>query len=122
MTNKLKLKTLIAQILNESKKRPIVSEAIKNLNIEQPASNLYIKGWGSDSNGNMRIVVGFPNDKGFPIQTNGNLPETHNILTSGVKKLATSDLDVIGDEITDYVRQHGNVGVKSRLKVYKKQS
>lgn len=97
-------------------KKMIINEA-KSMNIEQPHSNLYIKGWGFDTNGNWRILVGFPNDKGFKIQTNGNLPQTNNI-TRRTKKLTDEELDIIGKEITAYVEKHGTPNVKSRLRKY----
>ena len=101
----------IKQIMNE----------IKGVNIEQPVSNLYIKGSGLDSNGNMRIVVGFPNDKGFSIQTNGTLPETDSIIRrKKLNQLSDDELETIGREITEYATEHGSSNVKSRLKIYTK--
>ena len=97
-----------------------ISEAAMGLNLSQPYSNLFIKGWGMDKNGNMRIVVGFPNDKGFPIQTNGVLKDTHRILQTAHKQLSENELDVIGREVTDYVKKFGPAMVRSRLKVYGK--
>lgn len=100
--------------------RPIVQQILKEaMNLEQPHSNLYIKGWGKDTNGNQRIIVGLPNDKGVSIQTNGNLPETHSIIR-GAKKLTDDELSIIGQEITDYVSQYGSASLKSKLKIYKK--
>ena len=103
-------------IIREIIKKVVMSES-KGMNIEQPHSNLYIKGWGLDTNGNWRILVGFPNDKGFKIQTNGNLPQTNNI-TRHTKKLTGEELDIIGKEITDYVEKYGSSNVKSRLRRY----
>lgn len=105
---------------NETKKavRTSIKEAAKGLNLSQPWSNLHIKGWGKDRNGNMAILVGFPNDKGWAIQTNQNLPTTHSILTTTPPKLSSNDLDAIGEEITDYVDQYGSKEQKSRLKRY----
>lgn len=98
--------------------RKIINESMSNVNLEQPISNLYIKGWGVDKNGNMRIVVGFPNDKGFSIQTNGVLPKTHQMLGYSPKAFTDIELETIGKEITQYVQQHGSTAVKSRLKIY----
>lgn len=107
--NKKKLIEMVRTILTEAKK----------VNISQPVSNLYIKGSGLDINGNMRIIVGFPNDRGFPIQTNGTLPETDYIISrKKLSQLSDSDLETIGTEITKYVSKHGSSNVKSRLKVY----
>lgn len=99
--------------------REILLEMTKGVNLEQPHSNLYIKGWGVDKNGNSRIVIGFPNDTGFPIQTNGNLPKTHRIVGVSHKGLSDDSLDIIGREITDYVTAHGSPKVKAKLKIYK---
>lgn len=90
------------------------------MNLEQPHSNLYIKGWGLDSNGNSVIIVGFPNDKGFAIQTNGTLPETNHIIKVAHKELSEDELNEVGREITDYVQQYGSKQAKARLRVYNK--
>lgn len=116
----MKLRNIMKQIIAESVNKSKLNEAVKGLNLEQPISNLFIKGWGLDKNGNMRIIVGFPNDKGFPIQTNGNLPNTQNIIKSAGKDLSDEDLIQIGTEVTDYVSKYGPATVKSRLKIYKK--
>ena len=92
-----------------------INEAVK-MNIEQPYSNLYIKGWGMDANGNKTIIVGFPNDRGFPIQTNGTLPNTHNIISKAHKELSSDELAAVGKEITAYVSAHGSANQKSRLR------
>lgn len=98
----------------------IINE-IKGINIENPVSNLYIKGWGLDTNGNMRIIVGFPNDKGFSIQTNGKLKRTHNIISGkSDKSFDDAELETIGNEVTEYVSKYGSSNVKSRLRIYNK--
>lgn len=109
-----KLKEILRPIVQQ-----ILKEAKSSMNLEQPHSNLYIKGWGFDKNGNQRIIVGLPNDKGVSIQTNGNLPETHSIIR-GAKKLTSNELDKVGWEITDYVSQYGPASLKSKLKIYNK--
>lgn len=102
--------------LSEKEAKKSIREAVKGLNQSQPWSNLFIKGWGKDRNGNSSIIIGFPNDKGWSIQTNQNLPKTHSILTSNPAKLTSTDLEDIGEEITDYVDQYGSKDQKSRLK------
>jgi len=47
--------------------------------ISLPNSNLYLKGFGLDINGNMTVKLTFPNARGFSIQTNGTLRETHRL-------------------------------------------
>lgn len=90
---------------------------MKKVNLEIPDTNLYVKGWGLDTNGNRRIIVGFPNDKGFSIQTNGTLPETNRIIQSAIRELSDDELDVIGDEVVQYVKEFGSANVKSRLRI-----
>ncbi len=90
---------------------------MKKVNLEIPDTNLYVKGWGLDTNGNRRIIVGFPNDKGFSIQTNGTLPETNRIIQSAIRELSDDELDVIGDEVVKYVKEFGSANVKSRLRI-----
>lgn len=93
MKNKQKLIEMVRNVLSE----------VKGVNIAQPVSNLYIKGWGLDTNGNMRIVVGFPNDNGFSIQTNGTLKNTQELISGKKdKSFSDSELKTIGAEITDY--------------------
>ena len=89
-------------------------------NVETSVSNLYLKGVGNDKNGNWRIVVGFPNDRGFSIQTNGVLKNTNNITRKNEKldKLSDNELKIIGKEVTDYVKKYGSSNVKNRLKIY----
>ena len=115
---KTSTKTRLKEIL-----RPIVQQILKeaksSMNLEQPHSNLYIKGWGFDTNGNWRIIVGLPNDRGIAIQTSGKLHKTDSI-TRGAKKLTDDELSIIGQEITDYVSQYGSASLKSKLKIYKK--
>lgn len=111
-------KIIKEEIVRAVQKKNRISEAVKGINLEQPHSNLYIKGWGNDSNGNWSIIVGFPNDRGFAIQTSGNLPKTHDITKSSGKNLSDEDLDTIGREITDYTKEYGSKNVKSRLRIY----
>lgn len=112
------LTQMVRRVIKEEMKRPI-TEA-KGLNLEQPHSNLYIKGWGLDTNGNQVIIVGFPNDRGFSIQTNGTLPKTQRIIKSAGKTLSDEELDIIGTEITDYATKFGSKNVKARLRTYNK--
>ena len=118
MKSKIKemLRPIVMEILAE--RNGSIKEAVKGINLEQPHSNLYIKGWGLDTNGNWRIVVGPPNDKGWAIQTNGKLPETNSITRHAGKTLSDDELDTIGQEITDYVSQYGSKEQKARLKRY----
>ena len=119
----MKLKTILTGIIREivtenTKTKRQIKEA-KGLNLEQPYSNLFIKGWGFDINGNWRIVIGPPNEKGYSIQTNNpNLEQTNSITRHAKNTLTDDELDVIGQEITKYVQQFGSKLQKSKLKVY----
>lgn len=88
--------------------------------VELPGTNLWLSGFGIDTNGNSVVKVGFPNDRAFSIQTNGNLPETHNI-GRGIDKLdelRSGDLKIIAHEVYDYVSEYGSTKQKSKLKKY----
>lgn len=113
-TTKQKLKEILTPIIKE-----IIKE-IKFRPIAQPYSNLYINGWGLDTNGNWCIYVSFPNSTGFSIQTNGVLPETDDITSRKGKNktLSETELDTIGKEITDYVKQYGSSNQKAKLRTY----
>lgn len=111
-STKTRLKEILRPIV-----RQILKEAKSSMNLEQPHSNLYIKGWGLDGNGNQRIIVGLPNNNGVSIQTNGNLPKTHSIIR-GAKKLTASELSAVGREVTAYVSKYGPASLKSKLKTY----
>lgn len=129
MPNKSELKLIesaIRKIVNkvqaESKvnKNKKLTEAVMGVNLPLPNCNLYVKGWGMDKNGNSRIVVGFPNDKGFSIQTNGTLPETNHIIKVAHREMSEDELMEVGNEVLPYVQKYGPATVKSRLKVYGK--
>lgn len=88
--------------------------------IELPGTNLWLSGFGFDTNGNSVVKVGFTNDRTFSIQTNGTLPETHNI-KRGIDKLdelRSGDLKIIAHEVYNYVSEYGSPKQKSKLKKY----
>lgn len=89
--------------------------------IELPNTNLQLVSHGRDSNGNRTVQVQLPNDRAFSIQTNGNLPKTHSILT-GIKisDLKEDDILVIEKEVSDYIQEFGSEKQKNKLKVYYK--
>lgn len=93
-------------------------------NIDTGVSNLFLKGAGYDTNGNMRIIVGFPNDKGVSIQTNGTLPETDSLIRkvggnkARLDRLSDDEIVSIGNEVTDYIQKYGSADMKKRLRVY----
>ena len=64
--------------------------------ISLPNSNLYLTGFGLDTNGNSVVRLTFPNQRGFSIQTNGVLKETHSLGSrlgkKGIEGLTTKQL------------------------------
>jgi hypothetical protein len=90
--------------------------SIKELSFDN--SNLYLNGFGIDSNGNSVVKVSFPNQKAFSIQTNGVLKETNNLYTKKINELTESQLSVIEKEVIDYIKSFGSAKQKSTLKVY----
>jgi hypothetical protein len=81
-------------------------------------SNLYLNGFGMDSNGNSVVKVSFPNQRAFSIQTNGVLKETNSLYTKNIKELTEAQIKTIEKEVVDYVKQFGSKEQKQRLKTY----
>lgn len=88
--------------------------------IALPNSNLYLYGWGRDTNGNSVIKIGFPNRKGFTIQTNGVLPFSNSIKNTSLSDLSENDIEKIEKEVVNYVTNYGSSNQKSIMKAYKK--
>jgi hypothetical protein len=80
-------------------------------------SNLYLKGAGNDTNGNLTVKLTFPNQRGFSIQTNGNLPATHGIFMYGknIKDLTAPELEIIELESIAYIQKFGSKKQKDLL-------
>lgn len=81
-------------------------------------SNLYLNGFGKDSNGNSIIKISFPNGKAFSIQTNGNLEFSHEKRAYKIKDLSESDIYKIEKEVIEYIKEHGSKEQKEKLKTY----
>jgi hypothetical protein len=81
-------------------------------------SNLYLNGFGIDSNGNSVVKVSFPNQRAFSIQTNGVLKETNNLYTKNINDLKESEKKTIEKEVVEYVKEFGSKEQKQRLKTY----
>jgi hypothetical protein len=81
-------------------------------------SNLYLNGFGMDSNGNSVVKVSFPNQRAFSIQTNGVLKETNSLYTKKIGDLSEAQIKTIEKEVVDYVKQFGSKEQKQRLKTY----
>lgn len=92
----------------------------KNKEIALNNSNLYLKGFGKDTNGNSVVKLTFPNQRGFSIQTNGNLPATHGILMYGKKldELTQPEIDLIELESAYYIKNHGSKKQTESLRLH----
>ena len=86
--------------------------------IALPNSNLYLYGWGTDTNGNNVIKIGFPNRKGFSIQTNGVLPFSNSAKNTSLSDLTETDIEKIEKEVVAYITTFGSKSQKSVIKKY----
>lgn len=91
--------------------------------IELPDSNLHLNGAGRDTNGNRVIKLSFPNSRAFGIQTNGNLPKTHKLISgkntvTQLSKLKYADLKFISREAASYLKKFGTPVQKKKIKTY----
>jgi hypothetical protein len=118
----LKEQLLIAEraieMLKEKEKMAYGGMMAKGGEIAFDNSNLYLNGFGMDSNGNSVVKVSFPNQRAFSIQTNGVLKETNNLYTKNIKELTEAQIKTIEKEVVDYVKQFGSKEQKQRLKTY----
>lgn len=95
----------------------------KDISVALPESNLYLVASGLDVNGNKVVKLRFPNERAFSIQTNSNLPKTHEILR-GLKtpkdmlEVSESDLAIIDKECVAFIKAHGSPLQKKKLKTY----
>jgi hypothetical protein len=89
--------------------------------IEFQHSNIRIIGTDMDSNGNRVVKVSFPNQRAFSIQTNGDLPKTHNLLQGYDEKtnFSAKEIESMEDEIIDYVKNYGSANQKKSLRLSK---
>jgi hypothetical protein len=71
-------------------------------------SNLYLNGFGMDSNGNSVVKVSFPNQRAFSIQTNGVLNETNSLYTKKIGELTEAEIKTIEKEVEEYVAVNGS--------------
>jgi antirestriction protein len=81
-------------------------------------SNLYLHGFGKDTNGNSVVKVGFPNQRAFSIQTNGVLPKTHSLKGTKLSELSSGDIASIEKEVVGYIKDNGSMAQKKSLKTY----
>lgn len=90
--------------------------------VDLPKTNLMLLGFGMDANGNRIVKLGYPNKRGFSIQTNGALKNTDYISDRVPKKrieaLTQAQLKQIKDECVDYIQKYGSKLQKKTLKVY----
>lgn len=69
-----------------------------------------------DTNGNKTIKIkGNGIYKGFSIQTNGNLPLTHNLWTKDLSLLTDNDKLNVINEVVNYTNRYGSNNQKNLL-------
>lgn len=99
-----------------------VNERLKENMMDQlPNSNLYLKGASRDINGNSTILLYYPNDKAFSIQTNQpQFFEVEKILRNypNVDKIPEREKEIIERAVVGYIKRYGSAKQKSKLKVY----
>jgi hypothetical protein len=92
--------------------------------VSLPFSNLYLTGFGLDTNGNSVVRLRFPNQRGFSLQTNGVLKETHSIGKSlgkkGIEGLTAKQLKDIEKECVGFIKSYGTPLQKKKLRIYSK--
>jgi len=96
---------------------------MKKNTIELPNSNLHLISSGHDVNGNKIIKLCFSDEKGFSIQTGGNLSKTGSILRglktfTDMKTVSKSELNVISKEVCSYIKNFGTATQKRKLRTY----
>lgn len=94
------------------------STAAEKNGVELPGTNLTIKKFGMDINGNHIITLSEPNKRGFSIQTNGNLPKTHNMKGYKPKELSAEQLEIIAKEVKEHLDRLNSMPVASVSYVY----
>jgi hypothetical protein len=89
---------------------------------EIPGTNLFIRGFGRDVNGNKLVYVSIMDGRRSSIQTGGsedmrevNRQYDMSIFSSDDKKAIKN----IEEEVLDYVKKYGDPSIKSRLHIYK---
>jgi vacuolar-type H+-ATPase subunit C/Vma6 len=98
---------------NKLMKKETLSEMIRRIVKEEkdlPNTNITIRAFGKDVNGNKVVKLSFYDGTNFSIQTNGNLPKTHSLASAGKKvdSLTDSELNTVRTEVVDYIKQYGN--------------
>ncbi len=124
-----KIRTKIEQIIGDKQKSDkilnlvddVISEAKSTNAVELPNSNLLIYGFDHDTNGNYIVKVGYPNSRGFSIQTGGvlkNSEKSGKEVRGVANKLSSDQLKAISKEVTTYIEKHGSDEQKKKLKIY----
>jgi hypothetical protein len=117
------MKNLLEEIqdINQSVKNIVEGRALSEGNdVELKGTNLFLKGFAVDRNGNSVIKLSFPNGPAFSIQTNkgSEWQKIHNLRGNKAKELSDSDLAVIKKLVVEYLKKFGSAQQKSILKVY----
>lgn len=105
--------------LNNPIKCHVMDNPKKKKEIDLPRTNLTLKGFGRDRNGNSIIKLAFPNGKGFSIQTLQNLPKTHSLKSKGMENFTKPDLTVVKNEVVSHIKKFGSAKQKDGLRTFK---
>jgi len=98
----------------------ILVEKVKD--VELPNSNLYLRGFGMDTNGNSVVKFSFADEKGMSIQINTpNFRNTKRLNTTKLKDLSDKDILSIEKELTSYIKEYGTARQKKGLKTFFKE-
>ncbi|MCK4545412.1 hypothetical protein KAU43_07725 [candidate division WOR-3 bacterium] len=90
--------------------------------IDLPNSNIYVKGFGTDINGNKIIKLSYPNGRGFSIQTLQSLPSTHSMRMGSKDDLgdiSESEIAIIEAEVVNHIEKFGSANQKRGLRTYR---
>jgi len=97
----------------EQQKQAVLAEAKKKIDL--PDTLYALVGFGKDTNGNAVVKIhNGKTNKVFSIQTNGNLPKTHSMRGTDIKRLSDKELKTIAKEVKDYVKEFGSPKMESR--------
>lgn len=85
-----------------------------------PNSNLYLYGFGKDTNGNSVVKLSIGANKPFSIQINSPEFYKHTYDKRGYSLNELSENDILGieKEVVDYIQNYGSKERKNMLKVY----
>ena len=108
-------KQIVENYIRGIVEKELMGEVSKLKSVELPNSNLLLRGFGYDTNGNKIVKLEFFNGKKFTLQTNGNLPKTHTLYTKNLNDLDENSLLTIRDEVRNFILKYGSTQHKKNL-------